>query len=41
VIVTVTITDAAGNVRAVRTGEYQVRPHPHHGHHHRGAGDGW
>jgi len=30
VLVTVTITDAAGNVRAVREGETFVRPHRHH-----------
>jgi hypothetical protein len=36
VVVLVTITDAAGDVRAVRTGEFMVRPHRHHGHHHDG-----
>ena len=30
-LVTVTITDAAGNVRAVRDAQYFVRPHRHHG----------
>ena len=29
-IVTVTIKDAAGNVRAVRAAEYFVRAHHHH-----------
>ena len=31
VLVTVTIKDAAGNVRAVRDTQYFVRPHRHHG----------
>ena len=31
VVVTVTITDDAGNVRAVRDTHYLVRPHRHHG----------
>ena len=30
VLVTVTISDAQGNVRAVRDTEYFVRPHHHH-----------
>jgi hypothetical protein len=30
VIATTTITDAAGNVRAVREGQFFVRPHRHH-----------
>lgn len=29
-VVTVTITDAGGNVRAVRDAEFLVRPHSHH-----------
>jgi hypothetical protein len=36
VLVTVTLTDAAGNVRAVRETQFYVRPHHHHdrhGHH--------
>ena len=31
VVVTVTITDDAGNVRAVRDTHYLLRPHRHHG----------
>jgi hypothetical protein len=30
VTVLVTITDAAGNVRAEREGQFLVRPHHHH-----------
>jgi hypothetical protein len=32
VLVTVTIKDAQGNVRAVKDAQYWLRPHRHHDH---------